>query len=155
MYYSAFLSESVSAEVLFVDLPAAPLFELLSVFFLAPLSALLFALLPVLFLALLFVLLFELLLVFLFELLFVFLFELLLVLLFELLPEFLLEELLLDVVLVEFFAFDFLLLFPPQAVADTAIIATIARISPLFTKPFLCISFILSFFYQDFKSLCL
>ncbi len=78
----------------------------------------------------------------------------------------LLELLLLDPVLNEFFLlelllvlefeelFDFLLLFPPQAVADTAIAATIARISPFFKNPFfflsflsvVCIWFVLSFF---------
>lgn len=86
--------------------------------------------------------------------LFEFLLELLLELLeflLELLPEFLLAEELL--VLVVLLLLDFLLSFPPQAVADTAIIATIPRIRPFFINPFIffsvvflfCMFFVLSF----------
>ncbi|WP_143142941.1 iron-containing alcohol dehydrogenase [Clostridium sp. Marseille-P3244] len=80
-----------------------------------------------------------------------------------LLPDFfpdvsVLEELLLPDVLPRVLALldelsDFLLSFPPQAVADTAMTAIIARISPLFKNPFfflftvtlVCMFYILSF----------
>ena len=106
------------------------------------------------------VLLAELLFEFLLELLFEFLLELLFVLLLELvfeflpvLPEFFLVDELLELVLVVLLLLEFLLSFPPQAVADTAIIATIPRISPFFINPFIffsvvflfCIFFVLSF----------
>ncbi len=109
---------------------------------------------------LLFEFLLELLFVLLLELLFEFLLELLFVLLLELvfeflpvLPEFFLVDELLELVLVVLLLLEFLLSFPPQAVADTAIIATIPRISPFFINPFIffsvvflfCIFFVLSF----------
>ena len=69
------------------------------------------------------------------------------------LPEFFLVDELLELVLVVLLLLEFLLSFPPQAVADTAIIATIPRISPFFINPFIffsvvflfCIFFVLSF----------
>ena len=130
----------------------------------------LFVLLFEFLLELLFEFFFELLFEFFFELPFEFLlellFEVLLELPFEFFSELLLEllfaplsESVLELVLVILLLLDFLLSFPPQAVADTAIIATIPRISPFFMNPFIffsavflfCIVFVLSFLYQDFK----
>ena len=123
------------------------------------LAELLFVLEPeeVLSARLLFEFLLELLFVLLLELLFVLLLELVLELLPVLLPEFffvdeLLDELL-ELVLVVLLLLVFLLSFPPQAVADTAIIATIPRIRPFFINPFIffsvvflfCMFFVLSF----------
>lgn len=58
-----------------------------------------------------------------------------------------------ELVLIELLLSDFLLSFPPQAVADTAIIATIPRTRPFFINPFIffsavflfCIFLVLSF----------
>lgn len=110
-------------------------------------------LLFVLLLELLFVLLLELLFEFLLELLFVLLLELVLELLPVLPPEFFFVDELLELVLVVLLLLVFLLSFPPQAVADTAIIATIPRIRPFFINPFIffsvvflfCMFFVLSF----------
>ena len=119
------------------------------------LAELLFVLEPeeVLSARLLFEFLLELLFVLLLELLFVLLLELVLELLPVLLPEFFFVDELLELVLVVLLLLVFLLSFPPQAVADTAIIATIPRISPFFINPFIffsvvflfCIFFVLSF----------
>ena len=70
-----------------------------------------------------------------------------------LLPEFFFVDELPELVLVVLLLPGFLLSFPPQAVADTAIIATIPKISPFFINPFIffsavflfCIFFVLSF----------
>lgn len=119
------------------------------------LAELLFVLEPeeVLSARLLFEFLLELLFVLLLELLFVLLLELVLELLPVLLPEFFFVDELLELVLVVLLLLVFLLSFPPQAVADTAIIATIPRIRPFFINPFIffsvvflfCMFFVLSF----------
>ena len=119
------------------------------------LAELLFVLEPeeVLSAKLLFEFLLELLFVLLLELLFVLLLELVLELLPVLLPEFFFVDELLELVLVVLLLLVFLLSFPPQAVADTAIIATIPRIRPFFINPFIffsvvflfCMFFVLSF----------
>ena len=94
---------------------------------------------------LLFEFLLELLFVLLLELLFVLLLELVLELLPVLLPEFFFVDELLELVLVVLLLLVFLLSFPPQAVADTAIIATIPRISPFFMNPFIFFSAVFLF----------
>ena len=99
------------------------------------------------------VLLAELLFEFLLDLLFEFLLELVLELLPVLLPEFFFVDELPELVLVVLLLPGFLLSFPPQAVADTAIIATIPKIRPFFINPFIffsvvflfCMFFVLSF----------